>query len=396
MTPARLFDEIERTDPTPASWSEQSFPFLNRVDTAYWARIRGELDDWFADYASCASPEKAADLRARFRSDDPKQHLPAWWELYVFRFLRRRYPEHTIAVERERLEQTTSPDFCVLDERDEAFLYVEAVAPFVGISEPKHPGVPLFLDTINAVESRDYCVMLGALDTGPDLLRKTEIVQPIKEWLAGLDYGEVVTALREGRRHSSLFDVGGWRVEMHAWPRTVESPGPRGLIAAGPIFSGFVDDVEAVRKALRRKAWHYGALDCPFVIAVMLPSAFTSIEAILEALYGSDVYRSAAEHPEGGQLERGTDGFWSARTSHVSALIFGTIFPWTVATTWPQLWMHPASLHPLGDYLGLPRAVITGPFTVEWIEPSAPTPALFFDLAADWPGPDEPFPHASR
>ena len=76
-----LFDDRPRHDASYATYSEDSFSFLNRADGVMWALIRDELDTWFADYSRAAPTEKALDVRARFSSADPRQHFPAWWEL---------------------------------------------------------------------------------------------------------------------------------------------------------------------------------------------------------------------------------------------------------------------------------------------------------------------------
>ncbi len=81
----RLFDDINRSDSSPAAYTEDSYGFLNRVAGDVWQRIRETLEEWFAAYPR----EHAADLRGRFRSRRPGAHEGAWWELYLYRlFLR--------------------------------------------------------------------------------------------------------------------------------------------------------------------------------------------------------------------------------------------------------------------------------------------------------------------
>ena len=237
MVEARLFDAVNRTNSQPASWSEDSFRFLNRVDTPYWAGVRQLLDEWFADYARFASPKKTTDLKARFRSSDPRQHWPAWWEFYTFRLLRRHYPRATIAVEEYPVDAATRPDFCVLDSGISK-LYVESVAPFVGLAtpQPHHAAERFVLDTINSIESSSFCVMLGGLTPGVGYPKRTEIVRPIAGWLSGLDYREVVDAYAQRDRLPTFpLRARGWNVNIRALPRTTKSPGPPGLIVAGPV-----------------------------------------------------------------------------------------------------------------------------------------------------------------
>src|SRR6202012_3159178 len=83
-TRLKLFSETERTDPSPGRHGEDSFSFLDRVDQKFWARVRQELERWFAEYPA----HDAKDLRGRFRDKDPARHYAAWWELYLFRVFR--------------------------------------------------------------------------------------------------------------------------------------------------------------------------------------------------------------------------------------------------------------------------------------------------------------------
>jgi hypothetical protein len=79
---ARLFDEMERIDPTPARRGEDSFAFLNRASSVYWSKVRAELERWYEVF-----PDDGSDVRNRFRNSSPQQHYAAWWELYLHRVL---------------------------------------------------------------------------------------------------------------------------------------------------------------------------------------------------------------------------------------------------------------------------------------------------------------------
>lgn len=45
-----LFHNTERTDRTPQGHIEDSFAFLDRVNSPYWDRVRTQLDEWYADF----------------------------------------------------------------------------------------------------------------------------------------------------------------------------------------------------------------------------------------------------------------------------------------------------------------------------------------------------------
>ncbi len=161
-----LFDDFERNDPSSGKWSEDTFSVLNRVATPYWGKIRTQLDAWFTDYAGTAAADKAADLRARFRSADARQHLPAWWELYIYWLLRRLHPTKSILVEPERVGQSARPDFAIANgEAGPIDFWVEATAMFSGTVEEGRHGAreAVVLDAINEIQSSDFRVMISSL-----------------------------------------------------------------------------------------------------------------------------------------------------------------------------------------------------------------------------------------
>ena len=65
-----LFDDGVRVDDTVARYAEGDFPFLNRSSWPESARIRDELERWFARFPSSAvdAARERRDLRGRFRS----------------------------------------------------------------------------------------------------------------------------------------------------------------------------------------------------------------------------------------------------------------------------------------------------------------------------------------
>jgi hypothetical protein len=128
----RLFDEIHRTDSSPAFPGEDSFTFLNRIESPYWARVRAVLEQWFGKYPA----HQQRDLRARLRDALPQLHFAAWWELYLHElFIRLGY---AVEVHPPSPSATSKPDFEL--RRDATSLYLEAVTVFSGIvEEGRHP-----------------------------------------------------------------------------------------------------------------------------------------------------------------------------------------------------------------------------------------------------------------
>jgi hypothetical protein len=80
----RIFDDSERTDPSPADDMESSYHFLTRVARPQRALVRELIEDWFSEYPAVAQ----VDMRGRLQNDDYAQHIGAWWELYTYKLFR--------------------------------------------------------------------------------------------------------------------------------------------------------------------------------------------------------------------------------------------------------------------------------------------------------------------
>ena len=342
-----LFDDRPRHDSAFATYGEDSFSFLNRVDGPMWARVRDVLEDWFADYSRLARPEKAADLRARFRNADPRQHFPAWWELYVFRLLRVAFPDHCVVPERELPDGSTGPDFAVIRQPDDSCaMYVEAVQPVTGIKDEERDTAreAVVFDAINEIDERRFFVHLSFVKVGPQHPRKRKVTTPIVEWLRDLDPDAVQAKYdRTGELETLSVSEEGWEIELRAIPRSpANRTQPARLIGMGPGRSGYVSDVSDVRAALKQKARRHRLLDAPFVIAVMPSSPFFDDDSAVSVLYGSEAVAFLRGDPDSVTVVRRSDGYWTPDAQQVTGVLLGPgILPWTVAKALPTLWLNP-------------------------------------------------------
>jgi hypothetical protein len=309
---------------------------LNRVASPFWAKVRGELEEWFADYVAHASADKIADLRARFRSPDRRQHLPAWWELYVFRMLRLLFPQKVVVVEQEVAAQGTRPDFSLGEEDAVPDLFVEAVTPFSGIvEEGRHSArEAVLLDAINELDNPDFRVWITFRAVGPEQIKKRDVLQPLQAWLANLDRETVLESMQQGGPLPELnLQIRGWDIELKAVAkgRPGLDPDDR-LVGIGHMSVGFVNDVQQIREAIDRKKDHYGDLEKAFVLAVMPMSPTFADEDAIDVLYGSDAVRVDPENPEVAEPVRLPDGAWRG-AGRVSAVLFG---PGIAHGPWPK------------------------------------------------------------
>jgi hypothetical protein len=161
-----LFSVGRRGDPRHAGFAESSFQFLDRVAQPYWARVRDELDRWFDDFPE---GETARDLRNRFRKNDDRQHYAAWWELYLYTFLRR--SGFQVEVHPRLRDSDERPDFLVRSERG-AF-YVEAATTFSGIEDDQeHSALKAeIMDAVEKVRSEAFRISLEFAQIGTDMPR---------------------------------------------------------------------------------------------------------------------------------------------------------------------------------------------------------------------------------
>jgi len=385
-----LFDDLDRTDPSPAGYEEHSFSFMNRVNQPFWDRVRDELDRWFAGYPS----EHAADLRGRFRDGSPAQHFGAWWELYLHRLLT--CLEFEVEVHPDLPVTEAKPDFRIT--RDEKSVLIEAATTFSGIVDEERDGVreAWIKAAADEASNPNFFVGLEFERVGAQRPSVREIVNPLERWLDQLDPDEVS---KEGLVDAPTLrlPVRDWELVFTAIPVKPEARGrpDHRMLGMGPSMGGMVNDVDMLMRTLERKRSKYGRPDEPFMLAVLLMSAFMENEDIEQALLGRMAWEIDVDDPTGGRWIRQRNGFWlrgaQPRGTRVSGVLTGTnIMPWTVAKTWLRLWPNPWATSPLHVEFGFPRGVANTRGRVSY-EDVPGLPGAVLGLSPDWPGPERPF-----
>jgi hypothetical protein len=210
---AGLFDEVERTDPSPACPAEDSFSFLNRVDGVVWQRQRELLDSWYRVF-----PDAARDLRTRFRSRDPRQHYPSWWELYVHALFRALH--FKVTVHPDVPGTSGHPDFLV--ERAASSIYVEAAAVFSGVVSPSRESRALTVldDAIDRMDASTFWVSFRVERVGTSTPPLRNVRSEISRWVATLDPDDVVSADVTDPATWKTFEFEhGWTISLrpNAW-----------------------------------------------------------------------------------------------------------------------------------------------------------------------------------
>jgi hypothetical protein len=380
----KLFDEQDRTDPAPCREGEDSFSFLNRVDTAFWAQVRDLLESFFRRYP----PEHSQSLMRDFRARLPGRHYAAWWELYLHELFLRLGYEITIHPAVEGTER--KPDFGL--RRDDSNLLVEASVVFSGIAGGEEGAPSWMLAAFEDLENPNFFVSIhGITARGDEQLKRTEITSPIEVWLASLDPDQVASEYEEVSCFPELrIKCRGWEIELEAWPVKPEARGRSGhrVLGSGPAMGGWVDDIGQLGSKLKVKAGRYGRPEVPYVIAVLSLSGFMERLDIEQALFGREAV-VIADPEDSGRLIRQRNGFWfrggEPINTRVSAVLMGMgLQPWSITRAAPELWANPWAEHPLAE--DWPFAVHTAFETGEVVYGEKdPGLAALFDLPERWP-----------
>ncbi len=384
-----LFDQIERTNPSPAGHREDSFSFLNRVDGPYWGNVRDQLELWYE-----AFPDADGDLRSRFRNAAPQQHYAAWWELYLHRLFKRLGFE--IEVHPVLEHSSGRPDFALT--RKQEFFYVEALTVFSGIDEPGRHGAreAEITEALESVNNGDFHLKLRFIQVGSASPRRAPIVREVTGWLNSLDPNAVTNGMeRTYELPTKTFTEGDWILELGAWPVTAEHRGGDHPLIVGAPISGLVNDVEKLRAALERKHARYKRPEAPLVLAVLAMSSFMEDRAIASALFGSEAIMMPKSGVGAAKMVRQPDGFWlnrgGAAGDRASAVLIGKgIMHHNCGGTWPQLWHHPLASEALNVDLPFPAARVID--DALQLTDGRGHPHELLGLTADWPGPHPPFP----
>ena len=395
----RLFDDIARTDGSPAPRAESHFAFLNRVDRPFFAASRDLLEEWFTRFPSDAQ----RDLQRRFRSDDNAQHEAAFWELYLHEIHRALGFE----LDRDPVVPGTSkrPDFLVLGGAKPFYLEATVVS-YSKAETAQRRRSALLIDMVNEAFNPDFSVMVGTAAGGPSAPRREEVVGPIEKWLSTFDWDDA-RALAEAGRWDPPERVFTIREDsilfLRPGPKPPDARGDREAfptVSAGPRSGGILNEGKNIYDDLHDKASRYGQPDHPFVLAALCTRELVEDRDVEFALYGPEVFRIPIR-PGGGiageaELSRNPMGLWqrgtAQRATRVSAVLTAVqLAPWWVAGVPPTLWTNPWATKPLEAEL--PWRTISGDLTENRLITTDATraPHEILGLAEDWPGPGRPF-----
>lgn len=392
----RVFDDIVRTDSSPAAHAESSAEFLNRAQGAYWDQVRQLVEGW----ASHLDRESFADLSKRLRSPDHRQSQGAFLELYLHEsFLRAGYRVEPHPV----LEGTSRrPDF--LATKDGHGMYVEARSISPSDAEVADSNrLKQVYDALDQLDSPNFFLWVNVGEQGPRPLPAKPLRRELEQWLETLDPDEVTQQAQDDwddeGRPALEWARDGWRLHFEVMPKSPEArgePGLRPLGAFGGRSAGVIDDAPSIKRALSRKGSAYGTLDYPFVVALGTYMFDSDHFHVMNALYGQSSV-ALQELPDGRTIPhpvRTPDGYWSSpsgwrRQNVAGVLMVNQLQPYSIGSQIPNLWVHPDTRHELEALPTWNKAILIG--TEIRNETPRTTPLSFFDLPSPWPAGD-PFP----
>jgi hypothetical protein len=396
MATLGLFDDLQRTDRSPARATEGRFAFLNRVAGPVFVRIRALLDEWFAAYPD----DGKGDMRNRLRSSDDRAFIGAFWELHQAEALRRAGFRLTFHPDLPGTDK--HPDF-LAEGPDESFFLETTIASVSDVNRAARRRRDVVLDAVNGVPSPNFFlgVEIDAEGLGDPSTKRLR--QDLTTWMAALDPDALIATgdLETIRAHHSMvWQQDGWSLSFYPIPKSPERRGKRGrAIGVYPAEGGWIDTRGPLRRAIREKAGRYGQLDRPFVVAVLVEDAFVDDDDLLDALFGGiavsvPVSREGPGEPRAFRLR---DGSWMTgqgpTRTRVSAVVTAiNLAPWSVVRIAPRTWLNPWAARPVGSDLGWATTItdpIAGAITHR---PAMRMPAELFGLAEDWPGSEDPFP----
>lgn len=330
-----LFSVRDRTDDRPRAHQEPAYAFLDRAAGARWQRTRDTLDGWFGQLP----PAARDDVRNRFAQTAELDHAGAFWELWVHEAHRRRGFDVTVNIGVEA--GVRRQDFVLARGRERAWLEATVVGGDSPLSFTQRRLDEQLRDIVETVRAPRFSLALDVVRYGACSPGRRRVVPPLERWLGALDLREL-RARQAAGAHAPVqrltFD--DWVLDVEAIPLDGPARGSgQARLVPRAAGGGAVDDVRPLRRKIKKKAARYGALDRPYLLAVLALGDRVSERDVERALLGA----GGCDHA----VWRGPDGPRNTRLSGV-LVARGLRSTEPGALVVPSLWRNPWALRPLG------------------------------------------------
>ena len=275
-----LFDDVERSDHSPASRREASFDFMNRSAWPAYHNIRAVLEQWFERYPE----ESKKDLRSRLRKRD-ENHDSAFFELFLHQLFRS-LGLSPVVHPRTRAGRGR-PDFSITGGTGDAW-YVEANVTGPTTRFATDPLEDEILDAIDSLAAeKPTRIALRAATNGKlhQSVSSRRIKKMVRQWVDEIDPASIGPSHTHSNPELHI-PCNGWTLTLTAY-HVLSSPS-NWFIHTGPMKGGWRNDGEALRKNILEKAKQHGELEHPLIIAMNTQNGFQDREDELSALFGSE------------------------------------------------------------------------------------------------------------
>ena len=359
----KLFNEMNRDFTGPKSYTESIFDYLNRSARLESKRIRNLLEQWIEGLSS----EVQDELRARIRSRDDRQHLGAFYELYLHELLSK--SGFSVDFHPAVNNKKTHPDFRVLKDGKPLFYLEATLAALSDKDTSAKAREKQVYDAINRMKSPNFFIGVkvhGAPTTNPPGAKMRSFLE---NKLSNLDPDVVTKQLEQGDSEtlpSWNWRHNDWQITFSPIPKKPEARGKHGVRPIGLQIQDarWATPHIRIRESIRDKATKYGELDLPYIVAINVTDELGVDETdISNALFGEEqitiIFRG--NNVIGQKPNRKPNGAWygpsGLRNRRVSAvLIADNLSPWSIAKVTPILWHNPWTNRPLTlDTLLLPQ-----------------------------------------
>ena len=270
--------------------------------------MRDQLDGWFARLPAPAR----ADLRNRFAQPAELDHAGAFWELWVHEAHRRRGFEVTVNIGAEAGERRQ--DFVLARGRERCWLEATVVGGDSPLSFTERRLDEQLRDIVATVRAPRFSLALEVVAYGACSPGRRRIVPPLERWLGALDPRELRARRRWPSETRLAFDGCVVDVEAIALPDGLARPcGCAQLVPRAAARGARVNDVRPLRRKIKKKAARYGALDRPYLLAVLALGDAVRERDVEQALLGATARDHAVWHGPGGPCNTRLSGVLVAR-----------------------------------------------------------------------------------
>ncbi len=353
-----LFDNLQRKYLGPADYAEPRFSFLNRSARPAVRKIRELLEYWFEQFPDSGK----RDLLSRFRSDDDRHHLGAFFELYCHALLTRQ--GYTAELHPDGIQEGLShPDFLV-KKAGKPLFYLESTV--LAESDEEKAGqarLDQVYDALKRLDSPDFFIGIEIEQSPKHPPSAARLRSFLARNLQELDPDDLTQIMAAGGLEALprwIYVDNDWKIELFPIPKPKDVRGRADIRPVGLRSYGYkgIDCHGPLLKTFTSKASRYGVLDSPYVIAVNVIHTFIDEIDVDSALFGRPQYQFLLQNGRyvGGRWKRALDGFWigpsGPRNQRVSGIMTVlSLVPWAIASATPVLWHNPWANKPLDTEL---------------------------------------------